>query len=184
MPVNIAKITGGKLKKKPKSKWPQVVRMKQSVIAFVYLFSAWPLLFTAVSLTVWGWQFFLSIFGFSGCCCLGMNHESSSRSLQEMLDASCYGYSASWLTPCAIHRVRLISFVRLSLFHWRCASWPVASSSLQVFGTLWISLVWTQGCVVTSDGSSAKNITLSTSLKMMWRWVKREHTGMYFHTHI
>ena len=48
---------------------------------------------------------YLSIFGFSGCCCLDMNHESFSHSLQEMLGASCYGYSTSWLgeTPCEIN---------------------------------------------------------------------------------
>lgn len=31
--------------------------MRMIVIVFVYLFSTWPLLLTAVSLTVWGWQF-------------------------------------------------------------------------------------------------------------------------------
>lgn len=35
---------------------------------------------------------YLSIFGLSGCCCLDMNHEFSSHSLQEMLLASCHGY--------------------------------------------------------------------------------------------
>lgn len=48
---------------------------------------------------------YLSIFGFSGCCCLDMNHESFSHSLQELLGASCYGYSTSWFreTPCEIN---------------------------------------------------------------------------------
>jgi len=76
---------------------------------------------------------YLSIFGFSGCCCLDMIHESFSHTLQEMLSASCYGYSTSWLreTPCEIEIVRLISFVCMSLFHQCCSSWPIASFALQ-----------------------------------------------------
>lgn len=44
--VNMAETTRGKQK-----------TMRMIVIVFVYLFSTWPLLLTAVSLTVWGWQF-------------------------------------------------------------------------------------------------------------------------------
>lgn len=61
---------------------------------------------------------YLSIFGFSGCCCLDMNHGSFSHSLQEMLGASCYGYSTSWLseTPCEINLTSETYFFCLSFF--------------------------------------------------------------------
>lgn len=52
----MAEITRGKQKTMTTS---DAARMKRTedVIVFVYLFSASPLLLTAVSLTVWGWQF-------------------------------------------------------------------------------------------------------------------------------
>lgn len=99
---------------------------------------------------------YLRIFGFSGCCCLDMNHESFSRSLQEMLGASCYGYTTPWLlreTPCKIHLTsETHSFVCLSLFHW-CCSGP---SPLLLPITLWIKLVLSWGCFVRMESSSGR----------------------------
>lgn len=75
-------------------------------IVFVYLFSSWPRLLAAVSLTVWGWQF-TSVYLDSQpvVVWIYMNHESFSHSIQEMLGASCYGYATSRLreTPCEIN---------------------------------------------------------------------------------
>lgn len=75
---------------------------------------------------------YLSIFGFSGCCCLDMNHESFSHSLQELLGASCYGYSTSWFreTPCEINLTS-----ETYLF---CLSFTFATDAVQ-FSFWWIN---------------------------------------------
>lgn len=90
-----------------RKQWPQVMRLSErrmNAIVFVYLFSAWPLPLTAVSLTVWGWQFTsvyldsrLLLFGYESWILFSFPSGDAG--------ASCYGYNTSWLreTPCEIN---------------------------------------------------------------------------------
>lgn len=109
-----------------------VVRAKHTTdefdCIFVYLFSAWPLPLTAVSLNVWGWHF-TSVY---------LDSQAVVVVWIWITNPFLIPFRRCWVpvamatvhhgfrkTPCEMEIVRLVSFVCPSLFHQFCSSWPI-----------------------------------------------------------
>lgn len=124
---------------------------EDDVISFVCLFSAWPLLLTAVSLPVWGWQFTsvyldsrLLLFGYESWLLFSFPSGDAGRQLlwlqyvvaqRDTLQDNFFFFTSEMCFFCLS--------VSLSLMRFCSACCPFSLISL-----LWITVMSGQGCLV------------------------------------